>query len=94
MCYRNSDELGLEGMDDDDDDEVPLVEGVFMGAFGRVGELGLLEGGGVVMSSSLVKSMISGFFQMAFTVILGVQRDITPNSMNSVDVSSWSSRGS
>ncbi|GKA35877.1 hypothetical protein Tco_0722368 [Tanacetum coccineum] len=62
----------LEGMDDDDDDgEVPLVEGVLMGAFLEVQELGLLKGGGVMISLSLVKSMINGFSQMGFTVILG-----------------------
>ncbi|GJY18060.1 hypothetical protein Tco_0389551 [Tanacetum coccineum] len=44
----------LEGMDDDDD-EVSIVEGVLMGAFGGFGELSLLERGGVVISSSLVK---------------------------------------
>ncbi|GKC40777.1 hypothetical protein Tco_1053161 [Tanacetum coccineum] len=50
------DELVLEEIDDDDD-KVPLVEGVLMGAFGGVGDLGLLEGGEVIISSSLVKGL-------------------------------------
>ncbi|GKD49849.1 hypothetical protein Tco_1278825, partial [Tanacetum coccineum] len=62
-------ELGLEGMDEED--EVPLVNGVLMGAFGGVGELGLLEGGGMVTSSSFVKSMMRGFFHIGLTMILG-----------------------
>ncbi|GJY80927.1 hypothetical protein Tco_0493678 [Tanacetum coccineum] len=44
-------ELGLDGMEDDDD-EVPLVEGVLSGAFGGVRELGLLVGGSVLTSTS------------------------------------------
>ncbi|GJX11166.1 hypothetical protein Tco_0201025 [Tanacetum coccineum] len=44
---------------------------LYLQAFGRVGELGLLEGGGVVISSSLVKLMTSGFFQMVLMVITG-----------------------
>ncbi|GJY15159.1 hypothetical protein Tco_0385581 [Tanacetum coccineum] len=41
----NGDELGFDGIDDDD--EVPLVQGVLRRTFSRIGELGLLEGGGV-----------------------------------------------
>nr|GEU90975.1 hypothetical protein [Tanacetum cinerariifolium] len=67
---EKGDELGLEVMDDKDD-KVPLVEGVLMGALSGVKELGLLKGGRFMILSSLVKSMISCFFQMGLTVIIG-----------------------
>ncbi|GJR09409.1 hypothetical protein Tco_0792061 [Tanacetum coccineum] len=55
----------------DEEDEVRLVNGVLMGAFGGVEELGFLEGGRMVTSSSFVKSMMRGFFHMGLTMILG-----------------------
>ncbi|GJU82090.1 hypothetical protein Tco_1284455 [Tanacetum coccineum] len=41
-----------DGIDDDDDYEVIIVEGVLRGTLGGIGELGLLGGGGTVTLSS------------------------------------------